>query len=159
MVLEVRRQFEEIPGILTGETKPDYAACIKISSAGALEEMKLPAILAVATPIVGGFLFGPRFVGGLLIGTTLTAVVLALFSANSGGSWDNAKKFIEKGHYGGKGSDAHSASVVGDTVGDPLKDTVGPSLDILIKIIAVIALISVPLFSKYNLLDWILSLF
>ncbi|MCK5145210.1 sodium-translocating pyrophosphatase [bacterium] len=159
MVQEVRRQFEEIPGILTGETRPDYAVCIKISSAGALAEMKLPAMLAVTTPLVGGFLLGPRFVGGLLIGTTLTAVVLALFAANSGGAWDNAKKYIEKGNYGGKGSDAHSASVVGDTVGDPLKDTVGPSLDILIKIIAVISLIAVPLFSKYNLLRWITSLF
>jgi K(+)-stimulated pyrophosphate-energized sodium pump len=159
MVQEVRRQFDEIPGILEGTTKPDYAACIKISSAGALQEMKLPAILSVATPLVGGFFFGAQFVGGLLIGSMLTGVVLALFSANSGGAWDNAKKYIEKGYYGGKGSDAHSASVVGDTVGDPLKDTVGPSLDILIKIVAVISLIAVPVFSKYNLLGWVLSLF
>lgn len=158
MVQEVRRQFQEIPGILSGETKPDYATCIKISSAGAISEMKLPAILSVATPIIGGFLFGANFVAGLLIGTTLSAVVLALFSANSGGTWDNGKKYIEKGHYGGKGSDAHSASVIGDTVGDPLKDTVGPSLDILIKIMAVISLITVPIFQNYNLLVLIQSI-
>lgn len=158
MVQEVRRQFKEIPGILTGESKPDYAACIRISSAGALAEMKLPALLSVTAPLIGGFLLGVNFVGGLLIGTTLSAVVLALYSANSGGSWDNAKKYIEQGHYGGKGSDAHSASVVGDTVGDPLKDTVGPSLDILIKIMAVVSLITVSVFQKYNLLDWIMSL-
>jgi K(+)-stimulated pyrophosphate-energized sodium pump len=159
MVQEVRRQFRDIPGILTGESKPDYAACIRISSAGALAEMKLPALLSVTTPLVGGFLLGANFVGGLLIGTTLSAVVLALYSANSGGSWDNAKKFIEQGHYGGKGSDAHSASVVGDTVGDPLKDTVGPSLDILIKIMAVISLITVSVFGKYNLLSAVMSFF
>jgi len=158
MVQEVRRQFQEIPGILTGETKPDYASCIRISSAGALEEMKLPAMLSVTAPLIGGFLFGANFVAGLLIGTTLTAVVLALYSANAGGTWDNAKKYIEQGYYGGKGSDAHSASVVGDTVGDPLKDTVGPSLDILIKIMAVISLIMVPVFQDYNLISWITSL-
>jgi len=158
MVQEVRRQFQEIPGILTGETKPDYASCIRISSAGALAEMKLPAMLSVTAPLIGGFLFGANFVAGLLIGTTLTAVVLALYSANAGGTWDNAKKYIEQGYYGGKGSDAHSASVVGDTVGDPLKDTVGPSLDILIKIMAVISLIMVPVFQDYNLISWITSL-
>ena len=158
MVQEVRRQFQEIPGILTGETKPDYASCIRISSAGALAEMKLPAILSVTAPLVGGFVFGANFVAGLLLGTTLTAVVLALYTAISGGSWDNAKKYIGQGYYGGKGSDAHSASVVGDTVGDPLKDTVGPSLDILIKIMAVISLIMVPVFQDYNLVSWITSL-
>lgn len=158
MVQEVRRQFAEIPGILTGEAKPDYATCIKISSAGALKEMKLPALLSVLTPLVSGFLLGANFVGGMLIGTTLTAIMLALYTANAGGSWDNAKKYIEQGHHGGKGSDAHSASVVGDTVGDPLKDTVGPSLDILIKIMAVISLITVSVFSEYNLLDWIFSI-
>jgi K(+)-stimulated pyrophosphate-energized sodium pump len=155
MVQEVRRQFQEIPGILTGEVRPDYTACIRISSAGALREMKLPALLSVTAPLIGGFLFGANFVAGLLIGTTLTAVVLALYSANAGGAWDNAKKYIEQGFYGGKGSEAHSASVVGDTVGDPLKDTVGPSLDILIKIMAVISLIAVPIFQDYNLLRWI----
>ncbi|AFG36185.1 sodium-translocating pyrophosphatase [Spirochaeta africana] len=158
MVQEVRRQFAEIPGILSGTEKPDYKLCIEISSAGALAEMKLPALLAVLTPIVTGFLFGAEFVGGLLIGTTLSAIMLALFSANSGGAWDNGKKLIEQGYYGGKGSDAHDASVVGDTVGDPLKDTVGPSLDILIKIMAVVSLITVNIFLRYNLLDWVSGL-
>ncbi len=159
MVQEVRRQFKEIPGILTGEAKPDYATCIRISSAGALAEMKLPALISVITPLASGFLLGPNFVGGMLIGTTLSAIMLALYTANAGGAWDNAKKFIEQGHHGGKGSDAHSAAIVGDTVGDPLKDTVGPSLDILIKIMAVISLISVSIFSKYNLISWIGSFF
>ncbi len=152
MVQEVRRQFKEIPGILTGKTKPDYRQCISISSAGALKEMKFPALISVLMPIVSGFLFGPRFVGGLLIGTTLSAIMLALFTANSGGAWDNAKKYVETGHHGGKGSNAHKAAVVGDTVGDPLKDTVGPSLDILIKIMATVSLIAVSIFSKFNLM-------
>ncbi len=155
MVQEVRRQFQENPGILTGETRPDYRLCIEISSAGALREMKLPALISVLTPILSGFIFGPDFVGGLLIGTTLSAIMLALYTANAGGAWDNAKKYIEHGHHGGKGSDAHSAAVIGDTVGDPLKDTVGPSLDILIKIMAVISLITVSIFQRYNLFDWL----
>jgi K(+)-stimulated pyrophosphate-energized sodium pump len=156
MVDEVRRQFKADPKILTGESKPDYKLCIEISSAGSLQEMKTPALIAVLTPVISGFLFGAEFVGGLLIGTTLSAIMLALFTANSGGAWDNAKKYIEEGHHGGKGSTAHSAGVVGDTVGDPLKDTVGPSLDILIKIMAVISLITVSVFGKYNLLSLIL---
>ena len=153
MVDEVRRQFREDPKILTGESRPDYRLCIEISSAGSIKEMKTPALIAVLTPVVSGFIFGTDFVGGLLIGTTLSAIMLALFTANSGGAWDNAKKFIEEGHHGGKGSEAHSAGVVGDTVGDPLKDTVGPSLDILIKIMAVVSLITVSIFQRYNLLD------
>ena len=152
MVDEVRRQFQADPGILTGESKPDYRLCIEISSAGAISEMKGPAAIAVLTPLVSGFLLGPLFVGGLLIGTTLSAIMLALFTANAGGAWDNAKKYIEHGHHGGKGSEAHAAGVVGDTVGDPLKDTVGPSLDILIKIMAVVSLIAVSIFQRYNLL-------
>ena len=152
MVQEVRRQFAENPGILTGEVRPDYRLCIEISSAGAISEMKVPALIAVLTPIASGFIFGANFVGGLLIGTTLSAIMLALFTANSGGAWDNAKKYIEEGHHGGKGSDAHAAGVVGDTVGDPLKDTVGPSLDILIKIMATVSLITVSIFGEYNLL-------
>ena len=151
MVQEVRRQFAEKPGILTGEDVPDYRECISISSAGALKEMKAPALLSVMMPLASGFIFGPEFVGGLLIGTTLSAIMLALFTANAGGAWDNGKKYIENGHFGGKGSDAHSAAVIGDTVGDPLKDTVGPSLDILIKIMSVISLISVSIFGKFNL--------
>ncbi|KGE73838.1 sodium-translocating pyrophosphatase [Spirochaeta lutea] len=153
MVQEVRRQFKADPKILTGESKPDYRLCIEISSAGALREMKLPAVISVLTPILSGFLFGPTFVGGLLIGTTLSAILLALYTANAGGSWDNAKKYIEQGHHGGKGSEAHSAAVIGDTVGDPLKDTVGPSLDILIKIMSVVSIIMVSIYQKYNLFD------
>ncbi len=153
MVQEVRRQFYKYPGILTGEELPDYRTCIEISSAGAISEMKLPAIIAIASPLVGGFIFGATFVGGLLIGTTLSGIMLALFTANAGGAWDNAKKYIEsdelEGH--GKGGDTHNAAVVGDTVGDPLKDTVGPSLDILIKIMAIVSLIGVSFFGKFNL--------
>ncbi len=159
MVDEVRRQFQADPGILTGDSKPDYRLCIEISSAGALSEMKGPALIAVLTPLLTGFLLGPDFVGGLLIGTTLSAVMLALFTANAGGAWDNGKKYIENGHHGGKGSEAHSAGVVGDTVGDPLKDTVGPSLDILIKIMAVVSLIAVSVFQEYNLLSFLAGLF
>lgn len=159
MVEEVRRQFQADPKILTGESKPDYRLCIEISSAGALAEMKGPALIAVMTPLLTGFLLGPDFVGGLLIGTTLSAVMLALFTANAGGAWDNGKKYIEQGHHGGKGSEAHAAGVVGDTVGDPLKDTVGPSLDILIKIMAVVSLIAVSIFQEFNLLAAFTNLF
>jgi len=155
MVDEVRRQFKADPDILTGKTRPDYKHCIEISSEGALSEMKTPALIAVLTPIVTGFVFGAEFVGGLLIGTTLSGIMLALFTANSGGAWDNGKKYVESGGVEGEGknSDAHSAAVVGDTVGDPLKDTVGPSLDILIKIMAVVSLIMVSVFGKYNFLS------
>lgn len=151
MVQEVRRQFKADPGIIKGTSRPDYKTCISISSAGALSEMKIPAFISVATPLITGFLFGAEFVGGLLIGTTLSSIMLALYTANAGGAWDNGKKYIEHGHFGGKGSEAHKAAVVGDTVGDPLKDTVGPSLDILIKIMSIVSLVSVSIFSKYNL--------
>jgi K(+)-stimulated pyrophosphate-energized sodium pump len=155
MVDEVRRQFREKPGILTGDDKPDYTTCIKISAAGAIKQMKLPVVIAVAVPVLSGFILGAQFVGGLLIGSTLSAVMLALFSANSGGAWDNAKKFIEFGGIEGvgKGSETHSSTVIGDTVGDPLKDTVGPSLDILIKIMATISLIAVSIYSRFNLMN------
>ncbi|MGN0339206.1 MAG: sodium-translocating pyrophosphatase [Lachnospira sp.] len=160
MVEEVRRQFREIPGILEGKAKPDYKTCIEISSQGALKEMKVPAILAILFPLVSGFLFGPWFVGGLLIGATLSAIMLAIFTGNAGGAWDNGKKYIESGAIEGqgKGSPAHDAAVVGDTVGDPLKDTVGPSLDILIKIMSTVSLVAAVLFSQYNLIDWITTL-
>ncbi len=160
MVEEVRRQFREIPGILDGTSKPDYKTCIEISSQGAIKEMKVPAILAIMFPLVSGFLFGPYFVGGLLIGATLSAIMLAIFTGNAGGAWDNGKKYIESGQIEGqgKGSPAHDAAVVGDTVGDPLKDTVGPSLDILIKIMSTVSLVAAVLFSKYNLLDWIMGI-
>jgi len=157
MVQEVRRQFKADPGIILGTSLPDYKTCISISSAGALSEMKVPALIAVLTPLATGFIFGAEFVGGLLIGTTLSSVMLALYTANAGGAWDNGKKYVENGHYGGKGSDAHKAAVVGDTVGDPLKDTVGPSLDILIKIMAIVSLIAVSIFSKYNLFSLLMK--
>lgn len=157
MVDEVRRQFKENPGILIGDVKPDYTRCITISASGAIKEMKMPVLIAVGVPAVLGFIFGAQFVGGLLIGATLSAVMLALFTANSGGAWDNAKKFIEFGGIEGveKGSEAHSSAVVGDTVGDPLKDTVGPSLDILIKIMATVSLIAVSIYSRFNLMSLI----
>ena len=153
IVDEVRRQFREIAGLKEGTAKPDYKACIKISSQNALRGMKVPCILAVVFPLAAGFIFGGHFVGGLLIGATLSAVMLALYAGNAGGSWDNAKKYIEAGGLEGcgKGSPAHDASVVGDTVGDPLKDTVGPSLNILIKIMSTVSLVAVAVFSQYNL--------
>ena len=153
IVDEVRRQFREIAGLKEGTAKPDYKACIKISSQNALKGMKVPCILAVVFPLAAGFIFGGHFVGGLLIGATLSAVMLALYAGNAGGSWDNAKKYIEAGGLEGcgKGSPAHDASVVGDTVGDPLKDTVGPSLNILIKIMSTVSLVAVAVFSQYNL--------
>ena len=153
MVKEVRRQFAEIPGILSGEAKPDYKTCITISSQGALKEMVLPAVISIAFPVVCGFLFGAYFVGGVLFGATVSAIMLALYTGNAGGAWDNAKKYIESGGVEGcgKGSPAHDAAVVGDTVGDPLKDTVGPSLDILIKIMSTVSLVCVVVFSQFNL--------
>lgn len=154
MVEEVRRQFRNIPGILEGKAKPDYKTCIEISSQGALKEMRMPAIISIIFPVIAGFLFGPYFVGGLLIGATLSAIMLAIFTGNAGGAWDNGKKYIESGAIEGqgKGSPAHDAAVVGDTVGDPLKDTVGPSLDILIKIMSTVSLVAAVMFYNYNLL-------
>ncbi len=161
MVEEVRRQFREIVGLLEGKVMPDYKTCIEISSQSAIREMRVPAILAIAFPVCCGFMFGAKFVGGLLLGATLSAIMLAIFCGNSGGAWDNAKKYIEtgaiEGH--GKGTHAHDAAVVGDTVGDPLKDTVGPSLNILIKIMSTVSLVCVVVFSKFNLVDWLLTLF
>ena len=161
MVDEVRRQFREKPGILDGTEEPDVKTCIGIASEGALREMKLPSYMAVLFPLLAGFIFGANFVGGALIGSILSAIMLALFTGNAGGAWDNAKKLIESGAMNGhdKGGPTHAAAVVGDTVGDPLKDTVGPSLDILIKIMSTISLIAVAVFSKYNLIDWLASLF
>ncbi|HNQ80418.1 MAG TPA: sodium-translocating pyrophosphatase, partial [Candidatus Aminicenantes bacterium] len=141
MVDEVRRQFREIAGIMTGQAEPDYARCVSISTKGAQRAMLLPSLLAIALPVVTGLLLGVPGVMGLLIGGTSTGFVLAIFMANSGGAWDNAKKFIEEGHYGGKGSTAHKAAVIGDTVGDPFKDTSGPSLNILIKLMSMVAIV------------------
>lgn len=141
MIDEVRRQFKEMPGILEGTVTPDYARCVQISTQAALKEMIVPALLAIATPLVVGFVFGAQVLGGLLAGTLATGIMLAIFMANAGGAWDNAKKLIETGEHGGKGSEAHKASVTGDTVGDPFKDTAGPSIDILIKLMTTISLV------------------
>ncbi|KAF2961109.1 sodium-translocating pyrophosphatase [Fervidobacterium sp. 2310opik-2] len=141
MVEEIRRQIKEIPGILSGTSEPDYQSCIKIATKGALKRMVLPAILAILAPIILMVGLGVQAVAGLLIGSTVTGVALAIFMANSGGAWDNAKKFVEEGHLGGKGSFTHKATVVGDTVGDPYKDTAGPSLNILIKLMAITSIV------------------
>ncbi len=146
MVEEVRRQFREIPGIMEGTEKPDSARCVDISTRAALREMVLPGVIAVLAPFLVGWLLGVEALGGLLAGALVTGVLMALFMANSGGAWDNAKKLIEAGEYGGKGSDAHKAAVVGDTVGDPFKDTSGPSLNILVKLMSVVALVLAPFF-------------
>lgn len=146
MVEEVRRQFREITGLLEGEAKPDYATCVAISTNAALKEMILPGIIAVAAPIVIGLILGVEGLGGFLAGAIVTGVMLALMMANSGGAWDNAKKYIEEGNLGGKGSDAHKAAVVGDTIGDPFKDTSGPAMNILIKLMSIVSLVVAPLF-------------
>ncbi len=146
MIEEVRRQFRTIDGILEGTGKPDYTSCVAISTHAALKEMLVPGIMAVVVPIVIGILLGPAALGGLLAGSLVTGVMLAIFMSNAGGAWDNAKKYVEDGHHGGKGSDAHHAAVVGDTVGDPFKDTSGPSLNILIKLMTVVSLVFAPLF-------------
>ncbi len=156
MVDEVRRQFREIPGLLQGTARPDTKTCIQISTQGAIKEMTAPAVLAIAFPVACGFIFGAEFVGGILVGSTLSAIMLAIFCGNAGGAWDNGKKYIETGVLGaenGKGSATHDAGVVGDTVGDPLKDTVGPCLDILIKIMSNLALVMGSAFASYNLYD------
>jgi K(+)-stimulated pyrophosphate-energized sodium pump len=150
MVDEVRRQFREIPGIMEGTGKPDSARCVDISTRAALREMIVPGITAIAAPVVVGAFLGVEALGGLLAGATLTGVLMALFMANAGGAWDNAKKYIEGGAYGGKGSDPHKAAVVGDTVGDPFKDTSGPSLNILIKLMSVVALVLAPFFVRIH---------
>jgi K(+)-stimulated pyrophosphate-energized sodium pump len=153
MVEEVRRQFREIPGIMEGTGKPDSARCVDISTKAALREMILPGVLAVLAPFLVGTFLGVEALGGLLAGALVTGVLMALFMANSGGAWDNAKKLIEGGEYGGKGSDAHKAAVVGDTVGDPFKDTSGPSLNILLKLMSVVALVLAPFFVQIHGLD------
>ena len=148
MIEEVRRQFREIPGILEGTGKPEYGSCVSISTRAALHEMIVPGIMAVAVPLIVGLFFGTEALGGLLAGSLVTGVLLAIFMSNSGGAWDNAKKYIEEGHHGGKGSSAHKSAVVGDTVGDPFKDTSGPSINILIKLMTVVSLVFAPLFSS-----------
>ncbi|MDD6441218.1 MAG: sodium-translocating pyrophosphatase [bacterium] len=146
MIEEVRRQFREMPGIMEGTTKPDYKSCVAISTTAALKEMLVPGIMAVVAPLAVGILLGTESLGGLLAGSLVTGVMMAIFMSNAGGAWDNAKKYIEDGNHGGKGSEAHKAAVVGDTVGDPFKDTSGPSINILIKLMTVVALVFAPLF-------------
>jgi len=152
MINEVRRQFEEMPGILKGEEKPDYARCVAISTKAAQLEMILPSALAILVPILTGLLIGVPGVMGLLIGSLGSGFILAVFMANAGGAWDNAKKYVEEGNFGGKGSEAHSATVVGDTVGDPFKDTSGPSLNILIKLMSMVSVVTAGVAVAYHLL-------
>ena len=146
MIEEVRRQFREKPGIMKGKEKPDYTSCVAISTTAALHEMLLPGVMAVVVPLIVGIVLGVESLGGLLSGALVTGVLMAIFMSNAGGAWDNAKKYIETGHHGGKGSEAHKAAVVGDTVGDPFKDTSGPSINILIKLMTIVSLVFAPLF-------------
>ena len=146
MIEEVRRQFRQDPGILKGESRPDYTSCVGISTTAALHEMLVPGVISVVVPIAMGLLLGTDALGGLLAGSLVTGVLMAIFMANAGGAWDNAKKYIESGTHGGKGSDSHKAAVVGDTVGDPFKDTSGPSINILIKLMTIVSLVFAPLF-------------
>ncbi len=149
MVEEVRRQFKEKPGIMAGTEKPDYARCVAISTAGAQREMLIPSLMAIAIPVVTGLVLGVPGVMGLMVGGLVCGVLLATMLNNAGGAWDNAKKFIEKGAHGGKGSPAHKAGVIGDTVGDPCKDTSGPSLNILIKLMTMVSVVFAPLIVQY----------
>jgi len=152
MVEEVRRQFREIKGILTGDATPDYARCVAISTQGAQREMLFPSLLAIIVPVLVGIFFGVSGVLGLLVGGLGAGFVLAVFMANSGGAWDNAKKYIEEGNMGGKGSEAHKATVVGDSVGDPFKDTSGPSLNILIKLMSMVSIVMAGLTVAFSIL-------
>ena len=143
MVFEVRRQFKEIPGLMAGTAEPDYERCVAIATKASLREMILPGFLSVITPVIVFYLLGVPALGGMLVGATVAGVLLALMMANGGGAWDNAKKLIESGKFGGKGSNAHKSAIVGDTVGDPFKDTSGPALNILIKLMSIISLLLV----------------
>jgi K(+)-stimulated pyrophosphate-energized sodium pump len=145
MINEIRRQFREIPGLLEGTAKPENGKCIEIATTAALKKMVLPGAIAVFSPVIIGLGFGAEMLGGLLGGGLLSCVLLALTMSNAGGAWDNAKKYVEQGNLGGKGSDVHTAAVVGDTVGDPLKDTSGPSMNILINVMAIVSLVIAPL--------------
>ena len=154
IVEEIRRQFREIPGLLEGKegAKPDSATCVAIATTAALKEMVLPGLVAVLTPVLVGFLLGAETLGGMLLGATVVGAFLALFMSNGGGAWDNAKKYIEEGHFGGKGSNNHKAAVVGDTVGDPFKDTSGPAMNILIKLMSVVSLVIAPVLPHVGLI-------
>jgi K(+)-stimulated pyrophosphate-energized sodium pump len=150
IINEVRRQFKEIAGLMEGTARPEYGKCVDISTKGALKEMVLPGVMTVLSPVIVGVVLGPVALGGFLTGAIATGFILAATMANAGGSWDNAKKWIETGEFGGKGSDAHKAAVVGDTVGDPMKDTSGPSLNIMIKLMSIIALVIAPVLSGFS---------
>jgi K(+)-stimulated pyrophosphate-energized sodium pump len=150
MIEEVRRQFRDDAGIMAGTSKPDYARCVDISTKAALREMMAPGLLAIAAPLAVGIAMGAEALGGMLAGALASGVLVAIMMANAGGAWDNAKKFIEEGNYGGKGSEAHKAAVVGDTVGDPFKDTSGPSINILIKLMTIVAVVFAPVFIAVN---------
>ena len=152
MVEEVRRQFREIVGIMDGTGKPDYARCVEISTRGAQREMLFPSLLAIIVPVVVGVVFGVAGVMGLLVGGLGSGFVLAIFMANAGGAWDNAKKYVEDGNFGGKGSEVHKANVVGDTVGDPFKDTSGPSLNILIKLMSMVSIVMAGLTVAFSIM-------
>jgi K(+)-stimulated pyrophosphate-energized sodium pump len=145
MIEEIRRQFREIPGLMEGKANPDYAKCVDIATAGALKELILPGVLSIIAPVLTLAVLGKEALAGFLAGSIVTGIIFALFMANCGGSWDNAKKYIEEGHHGGKGSDAHKAAVVGDTVGDPFKDTAGPSLNTMITVMSLVAEVFAPL--------------
>jgi K(+)-stimulated pyrophosphate-energized sodium pump len=152
MVEEIRRQFKEIPGLLEGKGKPDYAKCVDIAAKGALKELVLPSVLAMVAPIVVGFILGKEALAGFLAGSIITGIIFALFMANAGGTWDNAKKYVEAGAFGGEGSDTHKAAVVGDTVGDPFKDTAGPSLNTMITVMSLVSSVFGPLIATVALL-------
>jgi K(+)-stimulated pyrophosphate-energized sodium pump len=158
MIEEIRRQFKENPGILKGTVVPDYARCVGLASDGALKALILPAVLAVIIPLATGFLLGPEALGGLLGGAIFVGIVFALFMSNAGGLWDNAKKYVESGNEGGKGSDAHKAAVIGDTVGDPFKDTAGPSINTLITVMALVSSLFGPVIANYHLMPLFASL-
>ncbi len=152
IVVEVRRQFREIAGIMEGKADPEYAKCVSLCTKGALHEMVAPALMAIIVPIVTGLILGPTGVVGLLGGVSVTGFAMAVFMSNAGGAWDNAKKYIERGNHGGKGSEQHKAAVVGDTVGDPFKDTSGPSLNILIKLCSTVSIVFSGLILAFSLL-------
>ena len=151
IVMEVRRQFKEIKGIMEGKADPDYATCVDLCTKASLHEMVMPTVLAIITPVAVGLILGYNGVIGMLTGSTATGFLLAIFMSNSGGAWDNAKKYIEAGNFGGKGSDCHKAAVVGDTVGDPFKDTSGPSINILIKLLSMVSIVFAALVVNFHI--------